>query len=131
MAGNDYSVAAKILAIIAAVSFILTGILALYVWATWSSISGVAAVQAGAYGTYSQAAAGMVTTWILIGAILNLVAGSVVLIGGLKIGNPASRQTGSIMVLVAAIIGLFGGGGFILTGTILGIVAGILGLVSK
>jgi D-alanyl-lipoteichoic acid acyltransferase DltB (MBOAT superfamily) len=124
MAENDYSQIAMILAIIAAVSFIGGAVMLFLMWGTLSSM-------AGAYGAYYGAPAFDPTMIILIPAIMSIVAGVMCLIGGMMIKNPAKRQMGSILTLVFAIVGIFGGGGFLLTGTILGIVAGILGLVSK
>jgi len=118
MAGNDYSQIAMILAIISAVSFIIAAVVIL-------SYLGTIGALAGGY-------AGFVTTALIIAAMMSIVSGAIVLIGGILIKNPAKRQIGSILALIFGIIGLFfGGGGIYFTGTILAVVAGILGLVSK
>jgi hypothetical protein len=112
MAGNDYSMIAMILAIISAISFIMAGVLLFTVTSAVEAYYGVG---------------GMITML----AILSIISGVVVLIGGMMIKKPSTRMVGSILALVFGIVGFFGGGGLLLTGTILGIVAGVLGLVSK
>jgi|GEM_PF-2664294 len=120
MANADYSQAAMVLALIGALSFIVAAVLGFIALASIESIGAVSGIPASLMGGA-----------LMMVAIISVVCGIVVLVGALMIKNPAKRQTASILVLVFGVIGFLGGGGIILTGTILSVIAGILGLISK
>lgn len=61
-------------------------------------------------------------------SLIGIVSGALILLGGIMMNyNPAETRKWGILVLVFAVINLFGMGGFLI-GAILGIIAGIIAL---
>ena len=127
MAGNDYSTIAMILGIIGAVLIILGALLVIVAAATISS----AAATVRAYGAaYGADVAGAVSATLWISAIVGIISAAVVGLGSMMVRNPSKRVAGGVLMIVFSIVSIFSGGGFLI-GMVLGIVGGVLGLVSK
>jgi hypothetical protein len=118
MAENDYTTVAFVLGLIAGILILVAGALLSIIFGA----VGTAAVSMGAAGLGA-------VFWIL--AIVGLVSGIVVIVGSVMLRSPEKRVVGSVLVLIFSIIAIFTAGGGLLIGSILGIVGGILGLVSK
>ncbi|MBN2517313.1 MAG: hypothetical protein JXB14_00550 [Candidatus Altiarchaeota archaeon] len=118
MAEGDYSQVALILGLIGGILILLIGAVIGVIFGALGS----AATAIGATGV------GMMF-WVL--AIVGLLSGIIVIVGSVLIKNPKQRVLGSVLVLVFSIIAIFTAGGGLFIGSILGIVAGVLGLVSK
>ncbi len=63
------------------------------------------------------------------GVLISMISGIVVIIGAIQLySSPHRNQTWGTMIIVFAVISLFGTGGFLI-GAILGIIGGILALI--
>ncbi len=126
MAENDYTTAAMVLGIIAAILFIINAVFVIIA----ASAAGTAGSIYSTYG-YGGAVASAVSTWLWIAAVLGILSGIMILVGAILVRNPAKRTMGGILMLVFGVVGIFGGGGVFFLGTLLAIIGGVLGLVSK
>lgn len=117
MAGN-YSMPAMILGIVAGLVLIVGGILGILAMSTVSALLGAEL-------------AGAVMGWLWIVIIVDVICGVLAILGGILAKNPAKRVLGGILMIVAGAVSILGGGGIYFIGTVLGIVGGILALISK
>ena len=130
MAENDYTQISMILAIISAILIIVGAflvILAATAVRIYAHPTGVPQTDV-AYELMVEEGLGAM---MIVMGVIGIISGAMVLIGGILIKNPQKRVVGSVLVLVFAIVSIFGGGGLFFIGTILGVIAGILGLISK
>jgi len=67
---------------------------------------------------------------IRLDGVIGVVLAIIIIIGAVLVYNPKTQMAGSTIVLILAILSIISGGGWLI-GLILGVVGGILGLVSK
>lgn len=113
------------LAIVAGILIIIGGLSGFALMSWWQGMYGA---MDGMMGGGSMLMRGYFESSIIALASIGLAAGTLVLIGGLKVGSESSSNgMWSILILVGSIVALFGIGGFGL-GAVLGIVAGAIAI---
>lgn len=115
---SEKPTAAFVLSLIGAILILINGLVVAALFTTGGALVGIILPGVGAM-------------MIALG-VLAIVFGIIVIVGAVMInsGDKSKVRTGSIIVLIFAIISLIGGGGFII-GFILCLVGSILGLVWK
>jgi len=80
--------------------------------------------------SYSVAIASSIPRLMIVFSIIGLIAGVLVLISAMNLSSQSNVSTWGTLIIVFSVISFIGGGGFLIGG-ILGLVGGILAIISK
>lgn len=137
MNGQETPTTAFVISLIAGILDLISGIMYLLTGATFPNglmggyYPGMRRMMGGYYGGmmggYPGSAESLSSFMAFLG-VIGIICGIIILIGAFMLySGRASYGTWGIVILVLSIVGLLGGGGFLI-GAILGIVGGILAI---
>jgi len=112
-------------------AFILSLLGGIFILVVGLILSFLGAILIGAVGVFNPPAMPMLMGLGSLLGMLGILYGLIIIVCAVKMHNEPENQTWSILIVIFSVLSLFGAGGGLYIGLILGVIGGILGLTWK